>query len=206
MNSVTVEPAISRPPARARFPPPADPQPSTGSPMSRLAILSRHPRRTLATLATALAAVGVTVASGADFTAASANPSNVFSTGTLTMSNSADNTALFAASGLRPGDAAPDGVVDIANTGSLASPFTLTRGAPNDSDAANPLSAKLNVILDDCGTWSGTTAPVCGDANDVNKYTGTLADMGQSGHAIASLGSFAGGEKHRYRFRVTLDS
>jgi len=173
--------------------------------MSRLATLSRHPRRTLATLATALAAVGVTVASGADFTAASANPSNVFSTGTLAMSNSADNTALFTASGLRPGDTAPDGIVDIANTGSLASAFTLTRGTPNDSDAANPLSGKLNVVLVDCGTWSGGSAPACDDADDVTKYTGTLADMGQTGHPIASLGSFAGGEKHRYRFRVTLD-
>src|SRR3954454_16928128 len=179
MNPLTAEPAASPPPERRQLP--IESEPPTGSPMSRLAMLSRRPRRTLATLATALAAVGVTVASGADFTAASANPSNVFSTGTLSMSNSADNSALLTASGLRPGDAAPDGIVDIANTGSLASTFTLTRGAPNDRDAANPLSAKLNVIVDDCGTWSGI-APVCGDANDVNKYTGTLADMGQSGH------------------------
>jgi spore coat-associated protein N len=174
--------------------------------MSRLATLSRHPRRTLATLGTVLAAVGVTVASGADFTASSANPANTFSTGTLTMGNSADNQAIFTASNLRPGDNAPDGIVDIANTGSLSGAFTLTRSQPNDSDAANPVSGKLNVILDDCGAWSGGNAPACGNADDVNKYTGTLADMGTPSHPIAGLGTFAGGDKHRYRFRVSLDA
>jgi hypothetical protein len=172
--------------------------------MSRLATLSRHPRRTLATLGTVLAAVGVTVASGADFTASSANPANTFATGTLTMSNSANNTALFTAANLRPGDSATDGIVDIANTGSLSGAFTLSRSVPNDSDAANPLSAKLNVVLDDCGAWVSGVAPTCSTVT--NKYTGTLADMGTTGHSIAGLGSFAGGEKHRYRFRVTLDS
>jgi hypothetical protein len=172
--------------------------------MSRLATLSRHPRRTLATLGTVLAAVGVTVASGADFTASSANPANTFSTGTLTMSNSKDNAAVFTASNLRPGDTAPDGIVDIANTGSLSGNFSLTRSQPSDNDAANPLSAKLNVVLDDCGAWVNGTAPDCSSVT--NKYTGTLADMGTAGHAIGALGNFAGGEKHRYRFRVTLDT
>jgi hypothetical protein len=46
---------------------------------------------------------------------------------------------------------------------------------------------------------------VCGDVDDVTKYTGTVADMGTAGHAVSSLGTFAGGEKHRYRFSVALD-
>jgi hypothetical protein len=174
--------------------------------MSRFAMLARRPRRTLGVLATVLAAAGLTVASGADFTASSANPANTFSTGTLTMSNSADNAAILTASGMRPGDPASAGTVDIANTGSLSGAFTLTRGTPVDSDTANPLSGKLNVLVDDCGTFSGSTAPICGDGDDVNKYTGTLADMGTTGHAIGSLASFAGGAKHRYRVRVSLDS
>ena len=29
--------------------------------------------------------------------------------------------------------------------------------------------------------------------------------MGTTGHLVAALGTFAGGDKHRYRFRVTLD-
>jgi hypothetical protein len=170
--------------------------------LSRLTLLARHPRRTLATLATVLAAVGVTYASGADFTAASANAANTFSTGTLTMSNSAPNAAILTASGLRPGAAASEGTVDIANTGSLSGAFSLARGSVTDTDTANPLAGKLNTVIDDCGPFSGATAPACGDADDVNKYTGTVAAMG----TVNNLGTFAGGVKHRYRFRVSLDS
>jgi spore coat-associated protein N len=173
--------------------------------MSRLALLVKHPRRTLGALATVLAAAGLTVASGADFTASSANPSNTFTTGTLTMSNSADNAAVLTASNLRPGNSAT-GTVDIANTGSLSGAFTLTKSSVTDTDSANPLSGKLNVVVDDCGAFSGSTAPTCGDVDDVNKYSGTLADMSTSGHGVNALGTFAGNDKHRYQFRVTLDT
>jgi hypothetical protein len=168
--------------------------------MSRLAHLVRHPRRTLAVLATVTTAVGVTVASGADFTASSANPANTFSTGTLTMSNSSADAAVLTASGLRPGES-KDGTVDIANTGSLSGAFSVGRSTLSDSDSSNPLSGKLNLVITDCGTFDGSTAPTCGDGDDAAKYTGTVAAM--ANHA---LGTFAGDEKHRYRFRVTLDS
>jgi len=173
--------------------------------MSRFTFVARHPRRVLASLGTVLVAVGLTAASGADFTAQSANPANTFSAGTLTMSNSASNTAILTAAGMRPGDAATEGTVDIANTGGLTGAFTLTRGTPADSDSANPLSGKLNVVVTDCGTYSGSTPPVCGDADDVSKYNGTLAQMGTTGHTISALGSFAANVKHRYRFQVALD-
>ena len=174
--------------------------------MSRLAPLTRHPRRTLATLATVLTAVGITVASGADFTASSANPANVFSTGTLSMYNSASNAAILTAANLKPGASPALGTVDIANTGSLSGTFTLTRGAPVDSDTTNPLSGKLNTIVTDCGVYVGATAPTCGDGDDSTVYTGTLGQMGTTGHAIASLGSFAASAKHRYQFSVGLDA
>lgn len=172
---------------------------------SRLAMLARHPRRTLGALATILAAGGLTVASGADFNASTANPGNTFTAGTLTMSNSNDAAAILTASGLRPGATPAEGTVDIANTGSLSGTFVLTRGTPSNSDTTTPLSDKLNVIVDDCGLYNGSTAPACGDSDDTNKYTGSLSDMGTTGHAIGSLGTFAGGAKHRYRFRVGLD-
>ena len=168
--------------------------------MSRLHVLVHRPRRTLAALATALVAVGVTAASGADFTATSANPSNSFATGTLTMSNSNPGAAILSAGGMKPGDAPSTGQVDIGNTGSLSGAFTVKRGTPVDSDGSNPLSGKLNLVVVDCGDFSSGT-PVCGDAGDVTKYTGTVAAMGTTG-----LGTFAGGEKHRYEFRVSVDS
>ena len=51
--------------------------------MTRLHRLAAHPRRTLGALAVVLAAVGITVGSGANFTASAANPGNAFTTGTL---------------------------------------------------------------------------------------------------------------------------
>jgi hypothetical protein len=152
-----------------------------------------------------LAAVGVTVASGADFMPSSANPANTFSAGTLSMYNSAANSAILTASNLKPGGSAQLGTVDIANTGSLSGTFSLTRGTPVDSDTANPLSGKLEVVVTDCGAYAGATAPTCGDGDDATVYSGSLAQMGTTSHAIASLGSFAAGAKHRYQFSVALD-
>ncbi len=102
---------------------------------------------------------------------------------------------------MRPGAAASTGQVDIGNTGTLSGAFSLSRGTPADSDSTNPLSGKLNLVVVDCGAFVGATAPVCGDTDDQDKYTGTVAGMGAT-----ALGSYAGGEKHRYEFRVSVDS
>jgi hypothetical protein len=113
---------------------------------------------------------------------------------------------VLSAAGLKPGASPATGTVDIENTGSLSGAFTLSRGPVTDTDTANPLSGKHDVAVVDCGTFTGSTAPACGDGDDVSKYAGTLADMGTPGHAIAALGTFAGGAKHRYQFSVSLDS
>jgi hypothetical protein len=168
--------------------------------MSRLSVLVNRPRRTLAALATVLVAVGITAASGADFTATSANADTTFATGTLTIANSKEAQAIWAStSDLRPGDPARVGTVDIENTGSLSGEFELVRGTVADSDGAHPLSAKLNLVVKDCDTFAPGT-PSC-DAGDTDVYTGTIAAM----NSDVALGSFAGGEKHRYRFSVTVD-
>lgn len=172
--------------------------------MSRFVVLRRHPKRTLAGLAAVLAAVGVAVGSGADFTASSANPSNTFSSGTLSMLNSNDAGAVLTASGLKPGGSASTGTVDIKNTGNLSGVFTLTRGTPANSGSVSGLSGKLNVTVGDCGVFSGSTPPSCGSPTTI--YSGTLAQMGTTGHEISSLGTFAAGDKHRYQFSVSLDA
>jgi spore coat-associated protein N len=174
--------------------------------MSRFKILAANPRRALAALATVLVAVGITGASGANFNAQTANPANTFTAGTLSMSNSKLNAAILTASNMRPGDPASTGTVDIANTGSLSAPFLLSQGTLTNTDAAFPMAAKLNLVITDCGDFSSGT-PVCGDANDVVKYTGgTVAQMGTAGHLVSALGTFAAGEKHTYKFSVALDS
>ncbi|HEX2409713.1 MAG TPA: hypothetical protein VHJ39_00995 [Solirubrobacteraceae bacterium] len=174
--------------------------------MTRLQVLAGQPKLALGALLTLLLAAAAVVGSGADFTASSANPSNTFAAGTLSIANSKEGTAVLTASNLRPNGTPATGTVDIENTGSLSGAFTLSRTAPVDSDSANPLSGKLNVTVVDCGTFAGATAPTCGNGDDVVKYEGgTLAQMGTGGHAIDGLGTYAAGEKHRYQFSVQLD-
>jgi hypothetical protein len=174
--------------------------------MSRLKVLAGQPRLALGALLTLLLAAAAVVGSGADFTASSANPANTFASGTLSILNSSEGSAVLSASNLKPAGAPAVGTVDIENTGSLAGAFRLSRTAPVDSDASNPLSGKLNVTVVDCGVFSGGVAPACGNGDDVTKYTGgTLAQMGTGGHAIGALGTYAAGEKHRYEFTVQLD-
>ena len=165
--------------------------------LSRLPVLTGQPKLALGALLTLLLAATAVVGSGADFTATSANPSNTFAAGTLSIGNSKDGVAVLTASDLRPGGPASNGVVDIENTGSLDGAFTLSRTAPVDSDGTNPLSGKLNLTVVDCGDFSGG-APDCTGGDEV--YSGTIAAMGTS-----ALGTFAAGEKHRYEFTVQLD-
>jgi hypothetical protein len=163
--------------------------------VTRLHRLAAHPRRTLGALAVVLAAVGITVGSGANFTASAANPGNAFSTGTLVIANS-PSTAILSASGLKPGDSS-SATVDITNTGSLAGDFALKT---SNAGGANPtLLGQLQLVVLDCGAWTTTTAPDCSTGTTTEKYSGTI-----SGLTNAALGNYAGGIKHRYKFTATL--
>ena len=168
--------------------------------MSRLSVLVSRPRRTLAALATVLVAVGITAASGADFTATSANADTTFATGTLTIENTKEAQAIFAStSDMRPGDPARTGQVDIKNAGTLSGVFKLKRGTVTDNDSTYKLSTKLNLVVKDCGDFSSGT-PDC--STGTVKYTGTISAMSSD----VDLGTFAGGEKHKYQFSVTVDT
>jgi hypothetical protein len=168
--------------------------------LSRLHVLTSQPKLALGALLTLLLAAGAVVGSGADFTATSANPSNTFASGTLSIENSNEGTAVLTASNLRPDGPVATGVVDIKNTGSLDGAFTLSTSDVSNSDGTNPLSGKLNLTVVDCGVFVGGTAPTCGDGDDSPKYTGTIADM-----TTTALGNYAAAAKHRYEFTVQLD-
>jgi spore coat-associated protein N len=160
--------------------------------------VARYPLRALGALIALVAAVAVAVGSSASFTASSANPSNTFAAGTLTILNSKEGLAVLTASNMKPGNSA-NGTVDVQNTGSLSGVFTLSRSGIVDSDAGNPMSAMLDLVVKDCGDFSGGP-PTC-DAGDPVKYTGTIAAMGST-----ALGTFAANEQHRYQFVVTFNS
>jgi len=157
----------------------------------------------LGSLAVLVAATGVVAGSGANFTAQSANPNNSFSAGTLSILNDKENAAILTASNMKPGAAATTGVVDITNTGSLAGDFTLSRSNVTNTDAGNPMSAKLNLVVKDCGEWPNTsTVEPCGDGDDTTVYSGTVDGMSSA----QTLGNFSANEKHRYEFSVQLDA
>jgi spore coat-associated protein N len=163
--------------------------------MTRLHALAAHPRRTLGALAVVVAAAGLTAGSGANFTASSANPSNTFTAGTLTIGDS-QSSAILSAPNLKPGDSV-SGTVDIQNTGSVAGAFSLATS--NAADSTPSLLGQLDLKIEDCGVYAGSTAPSCG--------SGTVVHNGKvSALSTAPLGAFAANAKHRYKFDVTLPS
>lgn len=165
-------------------------------------------KRTLGALAVGLCAVGVAVGSGANFSAESVSPGNMFATGSLSIDSSRDGAAILSEPELLPGGAAKIGTVDITNTGTVNAVFLLTRdgvtstdgGAPNPA----PFASKLNMTITDCGRYpagSAPAAPACGDADDAPVYAGTLGAE-NTGHG---LGMYQPGERHRFRFTAALD-
>ncbi len=93
--------------------------------MHRLKSLwTASPRKVLVAFAGLLVAAAVAVGSGANFNSTSANPSNVFTAGTISHSNSKAGAAILTAANMVPGGTAT-GTVDIKNTGSVNGTFTL---------------------------------------------------------------------------------
>jgi spore coat-associated protein N len=164
--------------------------------MSRLSALAAHPRRTVGALAVVLAAVGITVGSGANFTAHSANPSNTFTAGTLSIGNSNSNpaSAILSATNLKPGGSST-GTVDIQNTGSVPGAFTLATSNVVDADS---LLGQLDLKVEDCGLFTSGT-PTCTGGTTTSVYSGKANAIGSKG-----LGSFAADAKHRYQFTVSM--
>lgn len=163
--------------------------------MSRIkALWTASPRKVMIGLVGVLAATGIAVGSGANFNSTSANPSNVFSAGTISQTNSKSGAAILTASGMKPGGTAT-GTVDIKNTGSVSGAFTLAQSNLTNTPASPALSSKLTIQIQDLGDPTCVTS--CPAATTV--YSGTIAGMG-----TISLGNFASNATHRYQFTVTF--
>ena len=169
--------------------------------------MARKPKRTLVALATGLAAVGVAVGSGADFSDQAANPSNTFTAGSLTIDDSRGGVAIMSAQEMVPGAPPRTGIADIQNKGTIVGSFTLSRDQLASADVGDPdpepFARKVNLTIVDCGRYDNSTPPRCGDADDVAVYDhGTLAGMSSR----IDLGRFGAGETHRYQFASSLDA
>ena len=146
-------------------------------------------------LATVLIAVGITGASGANFNAQTANAGNAFASGALEMSND-ESGAILGLSGVEPGDVT-DGEVGIENTGTVDGDFTLGMANLTNNNATYKMSTQINLVVKDCGADLD-----CDTSDDVVTpvYSGSLDAMGTG----ISLGSWNGGDEHRYEFTATF--
>jgi spore coat-associated protein N len=153
------------------------------------------PRKVLLAFGALLVVAAVAVGSGANFNSTSANPSNVFTAGTISSSNSKASAAILTASNIVPGNTAT-GTVDIKNTGSANGTFTLTHTTPVDTPASPGLSKKLTLTIVDQGDPTCVTScPAF-----VTLYTGTIFAQ----PSTIALGQFAPNAVHRYVYTMTF--
>ena len=149
--------------------------------MQRFKILFGQRRfQVLAALAAVALAASVVAASGASFTAHSANASNVFSTGTLAMSNTPSGMSATITN-MVPGDF-HDGTVTIKNTGDGQGHFYLE--AVNVTADTKAIAEYLDLTITD-----GATVV----------YDGKLSALAQE-----DLGTWATDEAHTYSFHVSF--
>jgi spore coat-associated protein N len=140
-----------------------------------------------ALFALALAAM-MAVASGASFTSTSANVGNIVTAGNLSHENSKDDDMILEVDKLIPGGPAGTGTVTITNDGDVKGLFTLDKDNVVNSDTANPLSAKLDLLVEDVS-----------DTTPVEIYEGKLGAMGEQ-----DMGEIEAGESRDYRFSVSF--
>jgi len=134
----------------------------------------------LLVVAAVAVATSAVFASGASFTAHTANASNVFSSGTLAMTNTPTGMSTTI-SNLVPGDF-HSGTVVIKNTGDVQGHFYLEPVAITADTKG--LAAQLNLVVKDGAT---------------EIYNGSLAGMTQQ-----DLGVFAVNDSHTYTVKVTF--
>ena len=131
-------------------------------------------------LAGLVIATSAVFASGASFTATSANASNVFSTGTLSMTNTPSGMSSTIAT-MVPGDF-HTGTVVIKNTGDVAGHFYLQ--PVTITGDTKGLAAELRLVVLDGAT---------------EIYNGTLAGLTQK-----DLGTYAVNASHTFTFTITF--
>ena len=137
---------------------------------------------TLAVLAVLALTLHAVAFSGASFTAASANPANVFTAGTLLHTNDQAGQVTVDASGLVPG-LCKTGSITLTNAGTVKGAFTLGAYGLSDVPASPRLSDTLTLTVEDA---SGATL-----------YQGPV-----SGFSGADLGTLAAGASRTYTVTV----
>lgn len=145
----------------------------------------RATRSKLALAAGALVLVAfTTVMSSASFTRSATNTGNLFTAGTLQITNSRDGQAILMASDLRPGETR-QGVCTITNSGPVAFSLQVLNAGVTDSTTP-PLSGALTLTIYDA-------------VSGAQLWTGVWNTF-----SSISLGTFAPGQAHDFRFSLTF--
>ena len=151
-------------------------------------------RRLLGAAGALLVAAALTAMSGANFQSTSATSANVIKAGVVAVTNSQSGSALLSVTGLVPGHSSAS-TVDLTNSGDLPTAMSLTMSNLADTPASPALSGKVDLLIEDLGD------PTCSSSCPATAtvYSGKLGAM-----PAQSLGTWAVGSKHRYRFTVSM--
>lgn len=160
----------------------------------------------------ALVASGVVVstASYSAFSATTVNPTSNWTAGTVALTDDDNNTALFNATGLKPGSTGQN-CITVTSTGSLPSTVKLYATNPQTTNA---LASNIAITVEQ-GTGGGfgscTGFTPLSTNGTITPANTTLASLGSSATNFASgLGTWAptgsGSESRVYRFTYTVSS
>ncbi|HWC21310.1 MAG TPA: hypothetical protein VG502_03330 [Flexivirga sp.] len=147
-------------------------------------------------------------ASYSAFSAQTTNPSSNWTAGTVGLSDDDSNTALFSATGLKPGSTGTK-CIAVTSTGSLASAVKLYG---TNSSTTNALAGSINLsITQGTGGGFGSCTGFTALATGAGVYSGTLDAFGKSATSYATgLGTWAptgsGSETRVYQITYTLDA
>lgn len=149
----------------------------------------------------------VSQASYSAFSATTSNPTNNWNAGTVALSDDDSNTAMFTASGLKPGST-DSKCISVTSTGSLASNVKLYG---TNASTTNGLSSNINItVTQGTGGGSGSCTNFTPLSTGSSVYTGTLAGFASSATSFATgKGDWAptgsGSESRTFQISYTLD-
>jgi len=162
------------------------------------------------TIPAALVASGVVVstASYSAFSATTVNPTSNWTAGNVALTDDDNNTALFNATGLKPGSTGVN-CITVTSTGSL--PSTVKLYGTNAS-TTNALASNINLTVEQgTGGGFGSCTGFTPATTSGTLYSGTVAGFGTASTNFATgVGTWAptgsGSESRVYRFTYTLSS
>jgi spore coat-associated protein N len=164
--------------------------------VSRLAVLRRHPRRTVAGLTVALVAVGVAAGSGASFSSGSTNnPSTSFTAGTLKQSlGTPAGTLSFngAITKVKPGWGTASGTGETADTSTTTGPGYGAVTVTNSGTLSNKLTIAGSVPAHHAGSDAAACGGTCLDLQGALKVTLFKKDAADSAPVQVYDGTVAG--------------